>query len=193
MSCFGVLQIILQFRKSKLLEQEKTKKQDTQEVPHYVVFIKVEPVPGLSTFEPQHLLAGPASCWCPISIDKQEYCLVLRKKIFIQCLQNVGKTHQGKLTLRPHCTSLLSHWRNEINSVCRALILKQYLGQVVWHWKASRAVTHTGFNSLETPALWLWANQLTSIKCSFLQCKMDLVRPNQICWECLVKTIKYLL
>ena len=84
--------------------KKKTKKQDTQEVPHYVVFIKVEPVPGRSTFEPQHLLAGPASCWCPISVDKQEYCLVLRKKIFIQCLQNVGKTHQGK-----RCTQTMSH------------------------------------------------------------------------------------
>lgn len=46
---------------------------------HYGVFIKIEPVPGQSTFEPQHLLGGLASCWCPISFDKQEYCLVLRK------------------------------------------------------------------------------------------------------------------
>ena len=78
-------------------------------MPHYVMFIKVEPVPRRSTFEPQHLLGGPVSCQCPVSIDKQEYCLVLRKKIFTQRLQNAGKTNQGKLTLRPHCTSLLSH------------------------------------------------------------------------------------
>lgn len=121
-----------------------------------------------STFESQDSLVIPAGIKFQLLSEVSAWFW----EAFSQFLPSLDGTINWKPTWSPYLISELSNWgtRLDFARVCRC-ILKQYLGQVVLHWKAGRASRHTIFNQLQGSAGWLSANSFTSMRCGFLHCR----------------------